>query len=676
MAETALIGLDVDLSLINRRLAEAGDLTAKEARGMQSELVRAFRHSARASEDAARQIAKATSKAARDAERDAKKAAREVERSVEGQASAVRGLFSAAIGGVGGDLLDLADATDGASASMAGLGVALGALAIAPAVLGGLAQGMIETANAGVEAKNALTEAGIAIEHLITPAALLALEEYEQQTLLTEQATQALTAQLGGAAAADAQIFNDAILGAKQALADASQLTGGFFATIGQLSERAVEYSSLPGFLLIQSLRDAGQSAGETKARVAELAAEQLRLAQETDAAAQSMQEQKDMLLALGLLTEEDTSSTDRNTAALDRQRAAYERQLAAVRAQLQALREETPETEEATASTETHADAVKELEEAYKGAQTASGLTTEEARKLSGAFNELNTSIAGGETEGDRSPMEKFEEDMQKASAAANMVADAIQPIIGNVQTLMGMEQRQHESRVDQLRSQRAASRETYQDALREFERTRDDMTQAELLAARMDLDTLQKTEAAKRAALREREKEAKQAALDGFRRAQALQTAAAIIESARNAIALTAAYVPVAGPYAPVVATGVAGAQLTTQLLIIKNTPPPKFHFGSHGSASTGQAPVGIPGAEFPALLEQGEGVLSRRAMATPGMADLVEMANAGIQPTARSSVTNAEADLLAQRLNRPYAPNIRGRALAGRNTFFRGR
>jgi polyhydroxyalkanoate synthesis regulator phasin len=321
MAETALIGLDVDLSLINRRLAEAGNLTAKEARSMQTELVQAFKHSARASEAASKQISRATSKAARDAERDAKKAAREVERSIEGQASAVRGLFSAAIGGVGGDLLDLADATDGASGSMAGLGIALGALAIGPAILGGLAQGMIETANAGVEAKNALEEAGIAVDQLVTPAALAAIEQYEKQTKLAEQASQALSVQLGGAAARDAGIFNDALLGVKQTLASASESTGGFFATVGKWAEFSVEYSSVGGYLLINSLREQGVKAGEAKAKIAELAAEQAALALETDAAAQAMEDERAMLVALGMLSEEDTATTNRATDAIKRQR-------------------------------------------------------------------------------------------------------------------------------------------------------------------------------------------------------------------------------------------------------------------------------------------------------------------------------------------------------------------
>ena len=59
MAETALIGLDIDLSLVNKRLAQAGELTAKEAREMQRELTQAYKKAARESEHAAKLMAHA-----------------------------------------------------------------------------------------------------------------------------------------------------------------------------------------------------------------------------------------------------------------------------------------------------------------------------------------------------------------------------------------------------------------------------------------------------------------------------------------------------------------------------------------------------------------------------------------------------------------------------------------
>ena len=162
----------------------------------------------------------------------------------------------------------------------------------------------------------------------------------------------------------------------------------------------------------------------------------------------------------------------------------------------------------------------------------------------------------------------------------------------------------------------------------------------------------------------------------MTAYRRQKALQLVQVAIDGARNAVALTAAFA-YAGPWAPVIATSIAGVQAGTAAALIEAQPPPQFHFGTTAAfASQPSGAVGIPGAEVPAVLEQGEGVISRRGMATPGMAELVEAVNAGRTPSRPTMVTDIEADLLAQRLNRPYAPAIRGRALAGTNTFYRGR
>jgi hypothetical protein len=174
----------------------------------------------------------------------------------------------------------------------------------------------------------------------------------------------------------------------------------------------------------------------------------------------------------------------------------------------------------------------------------------------------------------------------------------------------------------------------------------------------------------------MREIELEERRAAMEAYNRQKALQLVQIAIDTARNAVALTPAFA-YAGPYAPLIATGIASAQGGTAAAIVASQPAPAFHFGTSAAAGAGaQNPTGIVGAEVPAVLEQGEGVVSRRGMAAPGMADLVQAVNAGRAPSERSTITDTEADMLAQRLNRPYAPNIRGRAEAGRNTFYRGR
>lgn len=674
MAESALIAIDIDLAAVNRKLAESGNLTKKEAKEIERELKRAYSQAARAAEDYAKEAAKSTSKAARDAERAARQAARATEQSFNEQASAVRGLFSAAIGGVGGDLLDLADATDGVSAGMAGLGVALGSLAIAPVVLGGLAQGLQDTAAAGLEARDALEEAGLSVEKLVSPAALTALTEYETQLALTEQATQVLSAEMGGAAARDAQIFADALLAAKQVAADASSAMGGFFATIGELAERSVKYSSVQGYLLITSLENAGAAAAETKLQVAQLAAEEKRLAEEAAAAEQSMADQAAMLQVLGLLSDEDTSSSNRLTAALDRQAQSYERRLSALREQLDAQKENTPATVEHTAAVEEQASAFQALNLNYQSATINAGLTSEAAAGLTEQLYQQQLALVPGGDPEAGTYMRAYVFDLEAATEGSVALASALGTTLGMLQQLAQQEMAQHQARVKQLKEQKNAATDTYQTALLEYEQSKEGMTAAEQQAALMRLEILQESVQEENKIAQAQAQEHRRAAMESFRLNKALQVSQATMDAYRNAVALTAAFAAF-GPAAPALAQGVAMGQLFLALKMINSQPPPRFHFGT--SAAAPQAgPVDIPGRTMPALLEQGEGVVSRRGMATPGAAELVDALNLGTMGTADSAITDLQADMLAQRLNRPYAPSIRGRAVAGTNRFYRGR
>ena len=78
MAETAFIGVDIDRSLVNRRLAETGELTAKEARDIERNLVsvpaRSTGQRGRGQADGPRAVEGGTR-----CQREAKRAAREIE---------------------------------------------------------------------------------------------------------------------------------------------------------------------------------------------------------------------------------------------------------------------------------------------------------------------------------------------------------------------------------------------------------------------------------------------------------------------------------------------------------------------------------------------------------------------------------------------------------------------
>ena len=671
MAETALIAVDIDLDMVNRRLAQTGELTAKEAREIERNLKSAYQRAARAAEDAARQTARAQSKAARDAEREAKRAAREIERSFDAQPRAVRGLASAAFGGGAGDLLDVADATSGVSVGMGAIGVALGALAVGVPVMQELAAATLEMGRTALEARDAIEQEGLAVEDLIAPASLTALDQYEQSQRDL------------GVAVNLAKI--EIAQGLLPALRDLDTLLIGFTPhaeLVGQGIGVMVEAAETTAIsTLTTSLNNFIPGAGTAAAAALELGSSyltaegearklELQTQRVTDRNAEVEFQLHEMLQAQKRANQEaarDYAIKQRNAEAAARSAAATRDNTAAVSQYQAAVAAGTSTVADNTAAIEEQRAAAKRLAEQQQLiTETAQGLREEMRLAAEEQANE-ETSLFG--------PMVTQIGETVEAMA---MLGGSFGGILGNLEQLRAAQQRQHEDRVNQLRDERAESRDTYRNALAEYEASRENMTAAEQDAAEAELALLATNEKAHRKVLRELEKEERDAAMKAYKRQQALQLVQIAIDGARNAVALTAAFA-YAGPWAPVIATSIAAAQAGTAAGLVAAQPPPTFHFGTtaaSSSLSTNAGAVGIPGAEVPAVLEQGEGVVSRRGMATPGMAELVEAVNAGRAPTGRSMVTDIEADLLAQRLNRPYAPAIRGRALAGTNTFYRGR
>jgi hypothetical protein len=199
MSDTARIALDLDLTKVQAQLSKIPDLTAKEAKAMTREITKEVNRAAKASEDASRQMARANSQAARDAQRAHQQAARQIEASYRDQFSAIKGLSGAAIGGVAGDLFDLAEVANGASTSMAAIGIAIGGVAVAGVGLYEVVTGTIELANSAVEARDRLREQGAAIEAMVSADALAQLDAYEATTADLATAADIATAEIGAA---------------------------------------------------------------------------------------------------------------------------------------------------------------------------------------------------------------------------------------------------------------------------------------------------------------------------------------------------------------------------------------------------------------------------------------------------------------------------------------------
>ena len=663
MAETALIGVDIDLSLVNRRLAETGELTAKEARQMQRELTDAFKRSARASEDAARQMARAQSKAARDAEREAKRAAREIERSFNEQASSVRGLFGAALGGIGGDILDLTDTLGGMSQSLMLVGGALATIAIAPEVI----RNMHEFASGAQETADALGR-------VMTPDEAAAAREYEHAVaaVAADMNELKLAAQLatGQGMIPLVESFGDFARAARiVSESDTVAFFGRLRAAVGESKDEFVDYFGILGRVAEEIV-----NLPFIIPRAAEAFVEWHEATDEATDATEGLHDAVQSLNRELTLADFDTFGPSIELFK-EAEKAAKEAEKAAKQYAETLEREAQEDIKEGARQQRLYEQAVRDATAAMmeQGEVIDTSLTVAELGRVNETLREGAELIGSEDKPG---TFDKLIEDLGEGAVAAVALADAFSPILGNLAQLAAIEQRQHEARVAQLRDQRAESRATYRDAVNAFNESQGDLTAAEQAAQLDYLARLKQSEDAKRQQIREVEREEKRAAREAFKRQKELQIAQATIDAARNAVVLTGALSFLTFGAAPV-ATGIALGQLATQLALINSTPGPQFHFGTSAASMSGTSgAVGIPGAEVPAVLEQGEGVISRRGMATPGMAELVEAVNAGRAPTGRSMVTDIEADLLAQRLNRPYAPAIRGRALAGTNTFYRGR
>ena len=660
MAETAKIVLDLDLTKLQKELSTIPDLTAKEAKAMTREITKEVNRAARASEDASRLMARAQSSAARDAAREHAKAAREIESSYRGQFSAIKGLASAAFGGAAGDAFDFAEAAGGASMAMAGIGAALGAVALAPVIIGGAAAAAKGLADASVEARDRLQEQGIALDSLVSPGAVAAIDDYERSQRELAIAADVVTLEVG--ARLTPTLVN--LTGTLVQAADAAVLLGdvmsfGLSAGMQSAQQGAAfvvgQWSPMLGVLVANAdeLYRVADAAGVLSDDVAELGVR----------TAIAAADEREMLTALGMVaTEEDLAADAARRLADERTRNAT-----ATRAAAEAARQHAAEEREAARAA---AETDRNIQSATRSMQTmgetiATSPTRSELDEINRKAAEASAGIASMNEEGSRTVLSVT---AQEAAHAFGVLAGATNEVLGSLEQLASQEQERHTERIRNLRSERAANRSTLRDATRDFEASRSDMTAAEVQAAQAELEMLAQSTAAKNANIRAIEKEEERAVLKAFRRTKSLQIAQATISAATNAVILTGALAYLTWG-APVAATGIAVGQLAAELAVIASVKPPKFHRGH----TPGNQPHGISGEEYSATLERGEAVVSRRAMQVPGAREIVAELERSQRPAMSGSapvvIGDMQADALAARANRPLSRLNRGAATAGR-------
>ncbi len=662
MAETATIVLDLDLARVQAELKRIPGMTAREARQMTSALTKEVNKASRASEKAAKASARAQSKAAKDAAAAHRKAGREIERSYNEQFTAFEALSNAAIGGVAGDIVDLGRVATGASGGMAVLGASVAALAIAPAIFGAMASAAMDLADAALEGRDNLREEGIAIEELVSPGALAALEAYEMASADLSSTADILTVQLGSELAPVLTDIANGFIG----LAGPSQIAIQSFDKVTAAAAAAIEVGKQAARVGSFGLIDLVLNTAEAEQATLERAAASDRMALAT-----ARVESRDAALALQL----------NKTLAVEQE--GRDATVAAYRAR-----------EESTAAMKAQTQAAKELEAARKGAHTASqkaaaSLHAEAAAEradqvasgeATAAFQayalevQAYGEVIGGQLEGTAGDWEVLVANINAGAQALTHFASSIGPVLAGMGQLAGMEARRHAERVRNLQDERSENRRSLQDQVADYEASKADMTAAERQAAQMAIAMAQQSTQATNANIRDIEKEQKRATLAAYKRQKGLQKAQAVIDAARNAVVLTGAMAYL-GPFAPAAGAGIAAAGLATQIAVINATPPPKFHTGT--TSAGGQNPADIPGQAFGATLERGEAVVSRRGMSTPGAREIIQALEANRAPSFGPQsvrIGDVEADMLTMRQNRPYAPAIRGRAMAGTGTIYR--
>jgi hypothetical protein len=204
-----------------------------------------------------------------------------------------------------------------------------------------------------------------------------------------------------------------------------------------------------------------------------------------------------------------------------------------------------------------------------------------------------------------------------------ATVVGNTISGMLGDLRQL-------GDQRIAFLQEQAAAEVEAHVDAAEQWADAENQMIDAmeargalsEQEAAaerkRVDQDLDAKLDAANKLKRDER-----QAAMETFRRNQALARVQAAIAAAISAVALIPSLSYLAWG-APIAAAGIAGAALATQMAVINSTPPPEF--------PTGLRPGSSPDHPRVVALQDGEPVLPRRAVAALGGPQAVDRLIAG--------------------------------------------
>jgi hypothetical protein len=634
--DTITTVLTLDLDPYRKSLEELPKDTQKALKQLEREAIKHAKDTAKLQARLSKKTASEVSKHARDQARAAKKAARDTERAYDEQFTSIMALAGAAFGGVAGDAEDLAITLGGISGPMAAIGVALGALAIGPVVLGGMATAARGLADSGAEALGELREMGPAVAALVSADAQAGLDEYTAAMARLELAARVASAELGGALGPElaavatallrvvvvAEFASDAIAtvkGASSAYYDAVKLLSNVIpGTTAELTRHGLTLLEVgaSSTLAATDTEDLKKKIDVLTAAMKEATAEEARLKEEADKLAQ---EERDAATAAKKWAAEQKALADAAAKEADAIAGASEAMKTygivmqdtmgtgeqVVAFNLALVESDAEVTRSAEEKAEAYAAAMEKMGEAMRYVQ---GIGGEAANALAGFSN---LAMQGAEREA-----------AAKKKSAKNIGA-----------TIKGLEkQREAATGAELVRIQeRIYAREAEQDNMRKLAQ------------------------------------KANKRALAAWKAAKAAQISATIMNGISAGIAFLAPPPMGLGPVAGSVAAGLLAGGVTAAVAEIAATKPPKFHQGGI---------VAPPRQEVGALLETGEGVIRREAMMQPGAAETVERMNeggaAGGQPMA-VYLNDRLVDVLIARAERTDAQSRRGLAMVGTRTMY---
>lgn len=592
-SETISIGLEMRIDQLREQLEKVPGIADKEARAM----VKAVEKQYKAVERQAKKTANAQKK-------QFGKTADAAKDTAERVASLFGGAFadvSDSVLDLGGRFGELAGTIGGVGGAAVGVVGGVGALALALGFAGAAGAEFMSTARENVR----LLEQWEGLEP-VGPADIAAIEAYGHATDTLEGAALRAKVELQTGLAPAATTVANAMIGAISVM---NEFGGSIedslnmarvpiaMGTIG-LSELAL-YG-------VRLLAEEGEAASES---IHKLTDEQIALAKAaregSDAIVQQSSDIDEMAAALGYVTLHvvDLDEKKRKADAWAKKQAAEEKQ-----------RLDEAEALWARAGAQWARIQAKQAADAQKAASAAEKSWTD-------AYAAMTSGWEGVSTAGD----EYNDAAAQKTSDAAMMAAEGIYDTGMQLATTLA------DVQIQALQREAQARQDVHRKALEQLETEREGI-RAKVESGRMsaaagkeEIRRINDEEKAARRANRQQARAQRKALKRSFKARQALARTQAVIDAAANAVALTGALAYL-GPAAPTTATAIAGGQLSTQLAIIKSQEAPKFALGGmvRDRATTDHVMV---------RAEPDEGILTRRGVRSAGGPQGVDALNRGL-------------------------------------------